>query len=89
MPAIYFQLGLVQPFAKMAAEALPGFEGVTVVKGDDKIVGLRLGEPQLVLKLPEIIAELGLDADRVWNRLRADADVMLGRRAQTGGGWGP
>ena len=89
MPAIYFQLGLVQPFAEMSAEALPGQEGVTLVKGDGKLVGLRLGEPQLVLKLPEIIAELGLEADRVWNRLRADDDVMLGRRAATGGGWGP
>ena len=89
MPAIYFQLGHVQPFADMSAEALPGHEGVTLVKGDGKLVGLRLGEPQLVLKLPEIIAELGVDADRVWNRLRADDDVMLGRRAQTGGGWGP
>jgi hypothetical protein len=62
---------------------------VTLVKGDDKLVGLRLAEPQLVLTLPEIIATLGLDAERVWNRLRADDDVMLGRRAQTGGGWGP
>ena len=89
MPAIYFQLGLVQPFADMSAEQLTGFEGVTLVKGDGKLVGLRLAEPQMVMQLPEIIAQLGIDADRVWSRLRADADVMLGRRAQTGGGWGP
>ena len=89
MPAIYFQLGLVQPFADMSAEAMPGQEGVTLVKGDGKLVGLRLGEPQLVMKLPEIIAELGLDADRVWHKLRADDDVMLGRRAAVWGGGGP
>jgi len=89
MPAIYFQLGLVQPFADMSAEAMPGQEGVILVKGDGKLVGLRLGEPQLVMKLPEIIAELGLDAERVWNRLRADDDVMIGRRAAVWGGGGP
>ena len=89
MPAIYFQLGLVQPFAKMTAEPLEGRDGVTLVKGDDKLVGLRLAEPKMVMHLSEIIEELGLDPDRVWNRLRADDDVMLGRRAQTGGGWGP
>ena len=89
MPAVYFQLGLVQPFAKMAAEPLEGVDGVTLVKGDDKLVGLRLEEPRMVMRLPEIIEQLGLDPDRVWSRLRADDDVMLGRRAQTGGGWGP
>lgn len=89
MPAIYFQLGLVQPFADMSAEQMPGQEGVTLVKGDGKLVGLRLSEPQTVMRLPEIIAQLGLDADRVWNKLRADDDVMLGRRAAVWGGGGP
>ena len=89
MPAIYFQLGHVQPFAKMSAERLPGQDGVTLVKGDDKLVGLRLGEPRMVMRLPEIIAQLGLEADRVWNKLRADDDVMLGRRAAVWGGGGP
>jgi hypothetical protein len=73
----------------MASEPLEGQEGVTLVTGDDKVVGLRLAEPRMVLRLPEIIEQLGLDPDRVWNRLRADDDVMLGRRGQTGGGWGP
>jgi hypothetical protein len=89
MPAIYFQLGLVQPFADMSAEQMPGQEGVTLVKGDGKLVGLRLSEPQMVMRLPEIIAQLDLDADRVWNKLRADDDVMLGRRAAVWGGGGP
>ncbi len=89
MPAIYFQLGLVQPFADMSAEQMPGQEGVTLVKGDGKLVGLRLSEPQMVMRLPEIIAQLGLEADRVWSKLRADDDVMLGRRAAVWGGGGP
>jgi hypothetical protein len=86
--AIYFQLGLVQPFADMSAEGVEGFDGVTVVRGDGKIVGLRLAEPQTVLRLPEIVERLGLDPDRVWSRLRADDDVMLGRRAAVWGGGG-
>lgn len=86
MPAIYFSLGHVQPFADMATE--PVEEGVTLVRGDGKVVGLRLEDPRLVLKLPELIDRLGLDADRVWARLRGDADVLLGARAATWGGGG-
>jgi hypothetical protein len=86
MPAIYFSLGHVQPFADMATEAVE--EGVALVRGDGKIVGLRLEDPRLVLKLPELIDRLGLDADRVWGRLRADADVLVGNRAATWGGGG-
>jgi hypothetical protein len=87
MPPIYFTLGHVQPFADMATE--PVEEGVTLVRGDGKIVGLRLDDPRLVLKLPELIERLGLDEERVWNRLRGDADVVAGSRAATWGGGGP
>ena len=38
--------------------------------------------------LPGIIERLGLDPERVWSRLRADDDVMLGARAATWGGGG-
>lgn len=86
MPAIYFSLGHVQPFADMQTEAVE--EGVTVVRGDGVIVGLRLEDPKLVLKLPELIERLGLDPERVWARLRADADILLGARAATWGGGG-
>lgn len=84
--SIYFSLGIVQPFADMDVEDVE--DGVKVVRGDGKVVGLRLEEPRLVLRLPEIIERLGLDADRVWARLRADDDVLLGRRAATWGGGG-
>ncbi len=86
MAAIYFSLGYVQPFADMDTEDLE--QGVTVVRGDGRIVGLRLGEPRLVLELPRLIDQLGLDADKVWSRLRADDDVLLGRREATWGGGG-
>lgn len=86
MPAIYFRLGNVQPFADMSAETVE--EGVILVKGDGKVVGLRLEEPRKVLELDRIIATLGLDADKVWPRLRADEDVMQSARAATWGGGG-
>ena len=86
MPAIYFRLGNVQPFADMTVDKVE--DGVTLVRGDGKVVGLRLDEPQKVLDLPGIIERLGLEPERVWSRLRADDDVMLGARAATWGGGG-
>ena len=86
MPAIYFRLGNVQPFADMSVERPE--EGVALVKGDGKLVGLRLDTPEMVVDLPGIIERLGLDPERVWPRLRADDDVMLGARAATWGGGG-
>jgi hypothetical protein len=88
MPAIYFRLGNVQPFADMSAERPE--EGVTLVKGDGKLVGLRLADPRMVRDLPAIVERLGLGEleDQIWNRLRADDDVMLGARAATWGGGG-
>jgi hypothetical protein len=86
MPPIYFTLGLVQPFADREKEDVE--EGVMLVRGDGKVVGLRLEDPRLVLKLPELIDRLGLDAERERRRLRADADVVAGSRAATWGGGG-
>ncbi len=86
MPAIYFRLGNVQPFADMSAETVE--EGVILVKGDGKVVGLRLEEPRKVLELDGIIERLGLDGEKIWPRLRADEDVMSSARAATWGGGG-
>ncbi|MFP5451063.1 MAG: hypothetical protein ACLGG9_04850 [Thermoleophilia bacterium] len=86
MPAIYFSLAYVQPFADMSTEKPE--DGVTVVRGDGQIVGLRLDDPRLVLRLSEICANIGVDEEKVWPRLRADADVLLGSRAATWGGGG-
>jgi hypothetical protein len=86
MPAIYFRLGNVQPFAKMTADVVE--EGVTIVRGDGKIVGLRIADPKMVLDLPGILERVEIEPERVWARLRADDDVMLGARAATWGGGG-
>jgi hypothetical protein len=86
MPAIYFRLGNVQPFADMSAETVE--DGVIIVKGDGKVVGLRLEDPRKVIELDGIIERQGLDPDRVWPRLRADEDVMASARAATWGGGG-
>jgi hypothetical protein len=42
----------------------------------------------MVLRLPELIERLGLDEERVWSRLRGDADVVASSRAATWGGGG-
>jgi hypothetical protein len=86
MPPIYFTLGLVQPFADMEKEEVE--DGVTLVRGDGKVVGLRLEDPRMVLRLPELIDRLGLDEERVWSRLRGDADVVASSRSATWGGGG-
>jgi hypothetical protein len=84
--AVYFSLGAVQPFADMQTELIE--EGVHIVRGDGKVVGLRLDDGRMVLKLPDLIDRLGLDADMVWAKLRADNDILIGRRAATWGGGG-
>jgi hypothetical protein len=86
MAPIYFSLGHVQPFADMDTETVE--DGVHVVRGDGKVVGLRLERPELVLRLPQLIERLGLEPERVWSRLRGDSDVLIGQRAATWGGGG-
>ena len=86
--AIYFSIGFCQPFAKMATERVEGFESVETVSADGEIVGVRLENPRELLRLDELITTLNLDPDKVWQRLRADEDVLLGRRQATWGGGG-
>ncbi len=86
--AIYFSIGFCQPFAKMATEQVQGFESVETVSADGEIVGVRIENPRELLRLDELIATLNLDPDKVWQRLRADEDVLLGRRQATWGGGG-
>ncbi len=86
--AIYFSIGFCQPFAKMATEQVEGFESVETVSADGEIVGVRIENPRELLRLDELIATLNLNPDKVWQRLRADEDVLLGRRQATWGGGG-
>jgi hypothetical protein len=84
MPAIYFSLGVVQPFADLTSEEIE--EGVVTVVGDGKIVGLRLADSRMLLRLDEIATRLDLDPERVWARVRADDDLLTGRRGDLFGG---
>lgn len=86
--AIYFSIGFCQPFAKMSTERVPGFESVEIVSADGDIVGVRIEDPREILRLDELIKTLNLDADRMWSRIRADDDVLIGRRQATWGGGG-
>ncbi|MCU0308296.1 MAG: hypothetical protein MUE51_11130 [Thermoleophilia bacterium] len=88
MPAIYFSLGLVQPFADMSSRDVEGEPGVTLVIADGKTVGMRLEDPRMVIRLDEICARAGVDAALAWEKLRGDTDVLLGRRQATWGGGG-
>jgi hypothetical protein len=86
--AIYFSIGFCQPFAKMSTENVEGFESVQIVSADGDIVGVRIDNPREVLRLDELITTLNLDPEKMWSRLRADDDVLLGRRQATWGGGG-
>jgi hypothetical protein len=86
--AIYFSIGFCQPFAKMSTVRVEGFESVEIVSADGDIVGVRIEDPREILRLDELITTLNLDPDRMWARLRADDDVLIGRRQATWGGGG-
>ncbi len=87
--AIYFSIRSCQPFADISMERLDGYESVGTVTADGQIVGLRIEDPREIVRLDEIIEKLGLtDPDAIWERLRADNDVLLGRRQATWGGQG-
>lgn len=86
--AIYFSIGFCQPFATMSTEDVEGFESVHIVSADGDIVGVRIDNPREVLRLDELITTLNLDPEKMWSRLRADDDVLLGRRQATWGGGG-
>lgn len=72
---IFLSVRTVQPFAKIATEPVEGEPGVTIVTGDGQVVGIRLDKTSDVVRLPGLIEKLGLDADRVWSRLRGDSDL--------------
>lgn len=84
--SVYFSLRTVQPFADMKTEKIE--DGVTVVRGDGVVVGLRLDDPRDVTRIPEIAAKLEIDEERLWSKLRGDEDLLNSRRAATWGGGG-
>jgi len=86
--AIYFSIRACQPFADIDMQSVDGFDSVATVTADGQIVGLRIEDPREVMRLDDIIEKLELDADSIWNRLRADNDVLNARRQATWGGGG-
>ena len=81
---IYFSLGIIQPFAPLQTDEVE--PGVTVVRGDGKIVGLRLDDNRRLGELDDIATRLDLDPEFLWARVHADADVLTGRRGDLFGG---
>jgi hypothetical protein len=74
---LYLSVGAVQPFADVTTEAPDDEPGVVVVRGDGKIVGIRLAETSDVVRLPGLIEKFGLNPERVWSRLHGDDDLTL------------
>jgi hypothetical protein len=72
---IYLSVGAVQPFAAISVDVPDDEPGVTLVTGDGKLVGIRLDTTSDVVRLPALIEKFGLDADRVWSRIRGDEDL--------------
>ena len=76
---IYLSVGAVQPFADITTETIDDEPGVMLVRGDGKIVGIRLEETSDVVRLPGLITKLDLDPERVWSRVHGDDDLTLVR----------
>jgi hypothetical protein len=81
---IYLSVAAVQPFADITTETPEDEPGVTLVRGDGKIVGIHLDVTSDVVRLPGLIEKWGLDPDLVWSRLHGDTDITAGRRGPHG-----
>ena len=77
--SIYLSIQPVQPFADIDSEEIE--DDIKIVRADGKVVGIRLPENEMVLRLPELIERYEIEPRLVWNRLRGDDDIDLGRRA--------
>lgn len=77
--SIYLSIRPVQPFADIDSEVIE--DDIKIVRADGKVVGIRLPENDMVLRLPDLIDRFEIEPHLVWNRLRGDDDIELGRRA--------
>lgn len=77
--SIYLSIRPVQPFADIDSEVIE--DDIKIVRADGKVVGIRLPENDMVLRLPDLIERFEIEPHLVWNRLRGDDDIELGRRA--------
>lgn len=77
--SIYLSIRPVQPFADIDSEVIE--DDIKIVRADGRVVGIRLPENDMVLRLPDLIERFEIEPHLVWNRLRGDDDIELGRRA--------
>jgi len=74
---LYLSVSAVQPFADITTEAPEDEPGLLLVRGDGKIVGIRLEETSDVVRLPGLIEKFGLNPEVVWSRVHGDDDLTL------------
>ena len=77
--SLYLSIRPTQPFADIESEVIE--DEVKIVRADGQIVGIRLPETEMVLRLPELIERYEIPPHLVWARIRADDGIELGRRA--------
>ncbi len=77
MPAMYFSLRTVQPFAKMELRAVEGEPGVDLTIADDVVVGMLLPDVRMLNRLEEICEKAGVNPAECWRRVRGDVDLSV------------
>ncbi len=77
MPAMYFSLRTVQPFAQMELRTVEGEPGVSLTIADGVVVGMLLPDVRMLKRLEEICDKAGVDAAECWRRVRGDVDLSV------------
>ena len=84
MPAMYFSLRAVQPFADMSLRPVEGEEGVELTIADGQVVGMLLPDVRMLKRLEEICEKAGIDPYECWRRVQGDVDLSIKIREKTG-----
>ncbi|MBU6363076.1 MAG: hypothetical protein KGQ95_02530 [Acidobacteria bacterium] len=84
MPAMYFSLRAVQPFADMSLRAVEGEEGVELTIADGQVVGMLLPDVRMLKRLEEICEKAGVDPYECWRRVQGDVDLSIQIRRKSG-----
>ncbi len=77
MPAMYFSLRTVQPFAKMELRTVEGEPGVDLTIADGLVVGMLLPDVRMLNRLEEICEKAGVNPAECWRRVRGDVDLSV------------
>lgn len=77
MPAMYFSLRTVQPFADMSLRSVDGEEGVELTIADGQVVGMLLPDVRMLQRLEEICEKAGVDPYECWRRVKGDVDISI------------